>query len=255
MIEQPAGPGHKGQVPILERQEEATAADPEIGENPGDLRPKGYRRAEQLAARKDRLEDTGAWISSELDMHAFDPKLLQDSETARKIRQLAESLGGAAGGALAVSNENPAYDYVWARFIADGPRSEFDKLRTITLDGSPIYEPVRGDDPEGWEHAETRLADGRPEGLRKLQDCALLRIRKDKHRLYYQAVALKQRASERSISVDAAIAQIERVPGSRARLMTDEEIEMAAGFQAAVSQNIDRRLRSGEPIGTLEPGK
>src|ERR1700752_2160460 len=139
-----------------------------------DLPPAGYARDEELARRTDTLEEAAEALAEERQTEAIDPSKLEvESELAQHFDE------------LSVSGQLPEYHYVWVNFGF--------YMRFVKQKQAQGYEVVQGDMPEAME-LKGMLADT----TRRLGDCILMRVRKDRFVLQERARRERQRNFEGS---------------------------------------------------------
>lgn len=152
------------------------------------LPPAGYKRTEELSRRKDQLEQKAEELSEQRDTFGVDPaKMEPDMELQEKIED-----------SLAVSNPDPAYMYVWVNYTQ--------QMRFIKTYRSQGYEIVQGDDT-----AASELKGEGADTTRRLGDCILMKIRKDRYLILQRK--LKKKREDVQKSVDSGL----RLAGEQAR--------------------------------------
>lgn len=196
------------------------------------LPPAGFQRREELAKRRETLEELAA--QEDPQAYRVDPKAVEiDNEIADPISK----------GLLDVTKKDEAYDYCWVNFVSQHGYA-------VTFKQSYGWEVVSGDMPEAKERKDEL-------GRRRIGDTILMRIKKDVHLrqqlkererrgVMRKAVgaellelAHKHRDSGVSVTIDAA----EMDASQLQRLQREAAAKQIAG------QQFDRMVRTGQVPG------
>ena len=208
-----------------------------------ELPDKGYQRNEELAKREDSLQERAARQAEQIDMEAFDPRVMET------INEIAEPI---FRGLLDVPNRVDGKQYCWVRDAHDDTA-----ITEKQIDG---WEIVCGDMPECAERKDAL-------GRRKIGDVILMRIDTDRYEKLQRRQLMRTRAMregvnavlldlahryrDRGVSIraeDGRIGPEGRVDRSRA------SIRRAAAEQIA-GQKFDDMVRAGQVPGVPAPGK
>ena len=216
--------------------DEAEKIDPELPDA-------GWERNEELAKRKDNLEQASEEATEEREVYAFDPAKFEPDNA---ILQYMDE--------LEVTDKQPGRAYVWCY---EGQNSRFvTKFRALG------YQVVQGADPECAGMKDAR-------GYRKIGDTILLWVpiaiaaKLEQHREYKR---LRQQQG-----VDGALREMsEKYKGKGVSLIDPREKTIgrggnlmdamagsakAQGARQTAMKGVDKHLRAGTVPGMPAPGK
>lgn len=221
--------------PMKPVEAEAAIASGDIG---FDLEPPGYKRDEQLAQRKDDLEQQAEEVSNEMEHFAVDPKALE------KDREIQDFI---AKDALDVEDPQPGYVYKWVPYVHSHGNAVF----AAKAQG---WEVVEGNMPESLS---LRAVDG----SRRVGDVLLMRIRMDYH-LKLQMLEDKKRLT-RMYGAEAALYEIQRkypelFPDVDTELQPSPQLRSTTTRRAArrvAAQAVGNRMKQGTIPGIPIPGQ
>jgi len=217
--------------------EEAANIDPE-------LEPAGWKRDEQLAERKDNLEQAAEEASAEQEVHAFDPsKIEPDWDILEHINELQVD-DGVAG-----------YRYMW---VYEGLNGQM-----IVKKSRLGWVVVQSDMPEC-----VALKDAR--GYRKIGDTILMRIPEDRFVKLEQAQEYRRLTQQKGIKgalremgekyrskgfiVHEDASEISAGRGGSSLMDTMAQRSRQTGARNVAASGVDSMLRSGTVPGLPKGG-
>lgn len=199
-----------------------------------DLPEAGHKRDEELARRKDELEE--AVETQTGDTHTVDPHALTpDRELQRLIR---------GQNALAVSHADPAFVYCWVYFGLNG--------QMVWQKKAQGWQVVQGDMKEAVEFKHE-------DSVRRVGDTLLMRMRRD----HYAKLEMAQRKVARR-QEEGIAAELEELGmkyrRTGIRVHTDPDAQFASGrpmmdivekraARQTAMKTVDKRLREGTVPG------
>lgn len=204
-----------------------------------DLPEAGYKRDEELARRKDELDEALETQTGEqhtIDVHDLEP----DRELQHLIRER---------NALAVSNQDPAFVYCWVYF---------------GLNGQMVWQKKA----QGWQVVQGNMKEGiefkAEDSTRRVGDTLLMRMRRD----YYAKLEMEQKkvAQRQAKGISAELEELGMKYGRTGiRVHTDPNAQLASGrpmmktvgeraARQTALKTVDKHLRTGTVPG-MEVGK
>lgn len=208
------------------------------GEIQPDLAEPGYKRDEQLAERKDALEEAAETRADQMETHAINPKAF---EKDREIQHGIENDG------LEVEDAQSGYMYKWENYVnANG-----NAVRLAQREG---WEVVQGDMPES---PSLRAVDG----SRRLGDVLLMRMRMDHHLV--MELRRKQRRLTKLYGAEQALHKMqeqhpELFPDIDTSQRPSHNLRRSTVRRAAkrvAADALGRRLKEGTLPGVPIPGQ
>jgi len=204
--------------------------------------PAGYKRDEQMAERKDDLQQKAEEMNKQVEIGSIDPTSFAPDR---------EILHAISGDALTVSDRLPDYEYKWVRDVNNngGPSNAVLKeiARTVVATDAhgkkqvyPTWEVVRGEMPEAIVR-KTAM------GTRQVGDVILLRCHKNTYAVIQQQEELKKQAQEDSV-VSALEDKAERVGAPM------HNYTQAQASQLAKNQ-FNSMIKTGSVPGMPGPGR
>lgn len=211
----------------------------DAGMKNADLPPSGYARDEELARRKDTLEEkleTEAPEVYPIDESAFQP----DREILQRLDQQM----------LEVSKRKPEYIYCWVYFGQNGQQ--------VWAKKALGWEVVTGTEPEATEHKEV-------DGTRRIGDVLLMRVHKRRFAQLEEAAADRREAQQLGITSRLKeLGEHARRYGlkvhedlSTVRVGPDtlmDVVEKRSGAHDTAMKTVDKMLRKGDVPGVPSPG-
>jgi len=206
------------------------------------LEPAGYKRDEQLAERKDVLQQKADEMNAKVDVGSIDPRAFDPDR---------EILHAISGNALEVSGMLPEYEYKWVRDINanGGPAQAVLKeisLTVVAINESgkkqvyPTWEVVRGDMLEAIERKTAT-------GTRQVGDVILLRCHKNTYAALEQMKEKKKQDQRESIS--ATLEDKAAQAGAPMHSYTEEQAQQLA------KTKFNSMLKTGTVPGMPGPGR
>jgi hypothetical protein len=206
----------------------------------GDLPPPGFARDEELARRKDALEERIEDPSTP-EIYPVDPGILEeDREILHKSfdQQMLE-----------ISNKQPGYMYCWTYYGLNG--------HMVYAKKSLGWRVVTASDPECSEHKEA-------DGTRRIGDVLLMRIPIERFNQIEEEQAKRRQAQELGVhSRLSELADKARSHGikihqdlSTVKVGPDtlmDVVEKRSGAKEAALKTIDKKLRDGSVPGMPSP--
>lgn len=218
--------------------EDAAAIDPE-------LEPAGWKRKEQLAERKDNLEQAAEEASDEREVHAFDPsKLEKDWDILQHINE------------LQVDDRVDGYRYMW---VYEGLNGQM-----IVKKSRLGWTVVQGDMPEC-----AALKDAR--NYRQIGDTILMRIPEDRFNQLEEANEYRRLMQQKGI--ESALREMGEKYRSKGFIVHDdvssvnlgrkgsslmdvmEKKSRQTGVTRTAMSGVDSMLRSGTVPGLPKGGR
>jgi hypothetical protein len=218
--------------------EQAEQVDP-------DLPNAGWQRDEELAKRKDALEQASEELGEKQEIHSFDPsKIAPDNEILQYIDE------------LHVDKKQPGYAYIWVYEGLNG--------REVVKKQRLGWVVVTGDDPECLSLKDVR-------GYRKIGDTILMRIPQDKFEKLEQAQEYRRLVQQQGIEGalremgakyrdkgfiihdDARSVNVGRKGKSLMDIMQSKA--KAQGAHQTAMKGVDTMIRQGTVPGIPTPGK
>jgi hypothetical protein len=206
-----------------------------------DMPEPGYKRDEEMARRKDDLEERAEKMADEQEVYAADPAAFTpDRDILSKLDQRM----------LAVSEKQAGYQYCWAYFGQNGQQ--------VWAKRALGWEVVSGPMPEAKEH---KVEDG----TRRIGDVLLMRCKMERFMELEKAAADAREAQELGItSTIRSLGERARRYGikihedlSQVRVGPDtlmDVVEKRAGAYDVAEKQVDKMLRQGKVPGMPAPG-
>lgn len=202
-------------------------ADAQNVQTTTELPPAGHARDEELRKRTDNLDEAGENLAAESGTERINPKAFEP------IREIQYHLDE-----LAVSNQDPAYDYCWV-----GTYRAMYFIKTKQVRG---WEVVQGNLLEAIE-----LKGIGADTTRRLGDAILMRVKKDIHfRL------LAEEKAKRLAREGAAVGELQELADKHARHgiklhvgAADPRMLKRMAAQGVAEDQFDTMLRKGEVPG------
>jgi len=146
------------------------------------LPPPGDKRREELAKRKDDLQEKAETLANEQEIHNIDPKALEVD------RELANLFDPASMSMLTVTDPQPGWVYSWAN-------SQSQSGLQVTMKKAEGWIPVQGNDPECRDKKGS-------DTLRRVGDVLLMKIPQDRYDLLQRRDELKRERIQRGVAAE-----------------------------------------------------
>jgi len=199
---------------ILDKASDAEKVDPQ-------LEPAGYKRDEQLAKRKDELEE--AMETSTPEAYAMGD-IPEDREIMHDV----------VSGYTRVTNKQPGYEYAWTY----DPVSDPSNIARMGIAERFMrgYEFVQGDMPEAQE-----LKNSTPDGRRRVGDVTLMRCKREVFEKWRKHDEAELKRKEGIFEED-----IQTQPGKGVNIYSGPGIG-----QALAGKQFEQMLRTGTVPGKM----